>query len=126
MASTERLLVASSGGKDSLLALHRVRAVLGLEVASLVTTLNTRYERVSMHGLRRPLIEEQAEALGLPLYHVPVFAEGPPLEFESGRYEGGLFRSYPRLPGPADGFTGFPSNEDYDLLPKGFILEPAP
>lgn len=36
----------------------------------LLTVLTEGYERVSMHGVRRELVEEQAKALGLPLHVV--------------------------------------------------------
>ena len=59
-----------SSGKDSTLALHTVRAAGGINVAGLVTTVNSTAERVAMHAVRRALLEAQAEALGLPLYVV--------------------------------------------------------
>lgn len=62
-----------SGGKDSALALHHAR--LGhpdLEVVALVTCLSQAYDRVSMHGVRRGLVEDQAEAVGLPVRFVAI------------------------------------------------------
>jgi uncharacterized protein (TIGR00290 family) len=57
-----------SGGKDSALALHHARTgPPDLEVVRLVTCVSQAYDRVSMHGVRRRLIAEQADALGLPL-----------------------------------------------------------
>src|SRR5262249_4542458 len=57
-----------SGGKDSALALHHVpRTHPGLRVVKLVPCLSQAYDRVSMHGVRRQLIEDQADALGLPV-----------------------------------------------------------
>jgi uncharacterized protein (TIGR00290 family) len=62
-----------SGGKDSALALHHARITQpDLEVVKLVTCVSQAYDRVSMHGVRRRLIEEQAEALGLPLEFVVI------------------------------------------------------
>ncbi len=58
-----------SGGKDSSLALRRLRAE-GREVAALLTTVTADFERVSMHGVRRSLIRAQASSLGLPLEEV--------------------------------------------------------
>jgi uncharacterized protein (TIGR00290 family) len=43
-----------------------------LEVVTLVTCLSQAYDRVSMHGVRRSLIEDQAEALGLPVRFVVI------------------------------------------------------
>lgn len=59
-----------SSGKDSALALHRVREAGELEVVGLLTTVNAAFDRVAMHGVRRSLLEAQAAALGLPLHVV--------------------------------------------------------
>jgi uncharacterized protein (TIGR00290 family) len=56
-----------SGGKDSALALDRVRRAGDYEVTALVTTINPEFGRVSMHGVRETLVEAQAAAAGLPL-----------------------------------------------------------
>lgn len=63
----ERAAVLWSGGKDSALALREVRRSGQYEVASLVTTVTEDYDRVSMHGVRRALLEKQADSLGIPL-----------------------------------------------------------
>jgi uncharacterized protein (TIGR00290 family) len=65
------LALAWSGGKDSALALGRLRAE-GATVAALLTTVTEGYERVSMHGVRRTLVQRQAAALGLPLVEVRI------------------------------------------------------
>lgn len=68
-----------SGGKDSALALHHLRASRpDLRVSRLVTCLSQLYDRVSMHGVRRQLIEEQAEALGLPVEFVIIPSHDAP------------------------------------------------
>jgi uncharacterized protein (TIGR00290 family) len=62
-----------SGGKDSILALHHVfTSHPHLQVVRLITCLSQAYDRVSMHGVRRQLIEEQADALGLPVEFVVI------------------------------------------------------
>ncbi len=63
----ERTLVSWSGGKDSALALHRVLADGAVRVDGLLTTVTDEYDRISMHGVRRALLEVQASAIGLPL-----------------------------------------------------------
>ncbi len=60
-------IVSWSGGKDSMLALHRVLAAREYKVEALLTTVTSGYDRISMHGVRTTLLEEQARALGLPL-----------------------------------------------------------
>ena len=59
-----------SGGKDSSLALHRLRAGTEHEVVTLLTSVTREYDRVSIHGVRRALLEQQADALRLPLIEV--------------------------------------------------------
>lgn len=56
-----------SGGKDSALALDALQRHDAYEVVALFTTFTRGYERVSMHGVRRELIQLQAERLGIPL-----------------------------------------------------------
>jgi uncharacterized protein (TIGR00290 family) len=56
-----------SGGKDSAMALDRLRRGGDYEIVSLITTINPDFGRVSMHGVREALVAAQAEAAGLPL-----------------------------------------------------------
>jgi len=56
-----------STGKDSALALHKILNQNEFEIVSLITTVTEDYGRVSMHGLRVELLDEQAESLGIPL-----------------------------------------------------------
>ncbi len=63
----ERVAVAWSGGKDSSLTLWRLREDTHWEVAALLTTVTEDYDRISMHGVRRELLEAQAQAMGIPL-----------------------------------------------------------
>jgi len=67
-----RVLLAWSSGKDSAWALHRLRQANEVEVVALLTTFNQAFDRVAMHGVRRSLVEAQAEAAGLPLIDVPL------------------------------------------------------
>ena len=62
-----RAVLFWSGGKDSGLALDRLRRTGDYEIVALVTTVNAQYRRVSMHGVREELIAAQARAAGLPL-----------------------------------------------------------
>jgi uncharacterized protein (TIGR00290 family) len=56
-----------SGGKDSALALYRLTQQGLYRVDCLLTSMNAAFGRVSMHGLRRELLESQAAALGIAL-----------------------------------------------------------
>jgi uncharacterized protein (TIGR00290 family) len=66
----ERVVLYWSGGKDSAAALHELSTrprYAGYQVASLLTTFTTGYDRVTGHGVRRALIEAQAAMLGIQL-----------------------------------------------------------
>jgi uncharacterized protein (TIGR00290 family) len=66
-----KALLAWSSGKDSAWALHVLRQ-RGVQPAALLTTINESADRVAMHGVRRELLEAQAEAAGLPLWPIPL------------------------------------------------------
>ncbi len=65
-----RAVVSWSSGKDAAWALHLVRQQGLLETVGLLTSINAEFQRVSMHGVRRELLEQQARAAGLPLLTV--------------------------------------------------------
>lgn len=66
----EKALFCWSGGKDSAMALYALRAGGDYRIVALLTTITEAYDRISMHGVRRDLLERQAESLGLPLHPV--------------------------------------------------------
>ncbi len=68
----KRVLMGWSSGKDSAWALHLLAHHPGLEICALLTTVNTEFDRVAMHGTRRAVLEAQAAAAGLPLWVVPL------------------------------------------------------
>lgn len=43
-----------------------------VKVVALLTTYNSNFDRVTMHGVRLELLREQADALGLPLIEAPL------------------------------------------------------
>jgi uncharacterized protein (TIGR00290 family) len=67
-----RVLLSWSSGKDSAWTLHVFRQQRDCEVVGLLTTLNSEFDRVAMHGTRRSVLEAQAKAAGLPLWDVPL------------------------------------------------------
>lgn len=79
----QRVIFCWSGGKDSALALYRLRQDPRYEVVSLLTTCNETRQRVSMHGVRLELLERQAAAIGLPLLKVFLREGAPNEEYES-------------------------------------------
>jgi uncharacterized protein (TIGR00290 family) len=66
----EPIVLSWSGGKDSSLALAALRADPRYEVVALLTSITMGYDRVSIHGVRRTLVEAQAASTGLPLREV--------------------------------------------------------
>jgi uncharacterized protein (TIGR00290 family) len=66
------LALSWSGGKDSAFALWTLRNELGREPEVLITTVTEHYDRVSMHGVRRSLLNQQAAATGIPLLEVVI------------------------------------------------------
>ncbi|MEO0344951.1 MAG: ATP-binding protein [Pseudomonadota bacterium] len=59
-----------SSGKDSAWALKRLCEDAKNPVTALITTVNTKADRVAMHAVRRTLLLAQAESLGLPVHVV--------------------------------------------------------
>lgn len=72
-----------SGGKDSALCLHRIKQDPNYHINALLTSVNAVHDRVSMHGVRRSLLQAQAESLNIPL-HTLELPEMPGMaEYES-------------------------------------------
>jgi len=72
MSTPEPILFCWSGGKDSAMALHTILQRDDVQVTALLTTVTEGYERISMHGVRRELLERQAQSIGLPLHEVRI------------------------------------------------------
>src|SRR3954463_6371359 len=68
----KRVLLSWSSGKDSAWSLHVLRQTADYEIVGLLTTLNSQFDRVAMHGTRREILERQARAAELPLWNVPL------------------------------------------------------
>jgi len=66
-SSKEKVVMSWSGGKDSAIALYEILQNDKYEVVSLLTTVSEGYERISHHGVRRELLRQQAESIGIPL-----------------------------------------------------------
>lgn len=72
MIGTPKALLSWSSGKDSAWTLHVLRQRQEVEVVGLLTTINAVHDRVAMHAVRVALLQAQAEAVGLPLWTVPI------------------------------------------------------
>lgn len=57
-----------SSGKDAVYALYLLQNQNEYSVEKLVTSVNSETNRISMHGLRKELLQRQAESIGLPLH----------------------------------------------------------
>ena len=77
-----KLWLSWSTGKDSAWALHVLCGQGEFEVVGLLTTGTSTFDRVSMHGVRHELAEEQARAAGVPLHWVEL-----PYPCPNARYE---------------------------------------
>jgi uncharacterized protein (TIGR00290 family) len=61
-----------SGGKDSALALWRLRQNPAFEVRALLTTITEDYDRISMHAIRESILTRQASEIGVPVVRVSI------------------------------------------------------
>ena len=66
----EPVVLSWSGGKDSALALAALRDDPRHEVVALMTSVTRDYDRISIHGVRRALLEAQVNSTGLPLIEI--------------------------------------------------------
>jgi uncharacterized protein (TIGR00290 family) len=78
----EKVIVAWSGGKDSAVALYEVLNSGSYEVLELLTTVTKDYDRISIHGVRRVLLEQQAKALRIPLEEMFITKGASDAEYE--------------------------------------------
>jgi uncharacterized protein (TIGR00290 family) len=76
------ILFTWSGGKDSAMALYELQKARDYEVSALLTTITGEYDRISMHGVRRMLLEQQAASLDIPLEIVTITRNAPNEEYE--------------------------------------------
>ena len=64
-----------SGGKESAVALQALRNDPGIRVVGLLTSVTRDYDRISVHGVRRSLLEAQVARLSLPLVEITLDAK---------------------------------------------------
>lgn len=76
------VVMAWSGGKDSALALWKLRSDPRYDVIALLTTLSEPYRRIVMHGVREDVLDAQTDAIGLPLAKVWLSAKPDNNEYE--------------------------------------------
>ncbi len=59
-----------SGGKDSSLALYHILKDGNFDVTELMTTVNSKYNRISMHGVRNEFLFAQGKSIGIPVKEI--------------------------------------------------------
>ena len=92
------IVLAWSGGKDSTLALAALRADPRYRVLALLTTVTSEFDRISIHGVRRSVLEAQITALGLPLIEAPIPPNATNAIYETAFF-GALRTAQERWPG---------------------------
>jgi uncharacterized protein (TIGR00290 family) len=83
LTGMESVLVSWSGGKDCAMALYEILKNQNYQISALLTTVTEDYDRISMHGVRRILLEQQAASLGFPLEKVFISKDASNEEYES-------------------------------------------
>jgi len=83
MSTPEKVVFTWSGGKDSAMSLYQLEMADGCEVVALLTTVTEDYDRISMHGVRSALLEQQARSLRLPLDQVRITSGASNEEYEA-------------------------------------------
>ena len=78
-----KAIMSWSGGKDSSMALYYAQKSGGLKIVALLTTVTEGYDRISMHGVRRILLEQQAAQIGIPLEKVYITQKASNEEWEA-------------------------------------------
>jgi len=66
------VLLCWSGGKDAAWALHALRQRDDVDVVALLSSITAEYGRSSMQGVRREVLQAQADAAGLPLLEAAI------------------------------------------------------
>ncbi|MBI1837686.1 MAG: diphthine--ammonia ligase [Flavobacteriia bacterium] len=77
----KKVIFSWSGGKDSSYCLYKVLNDPTYEVVYLLTTLNTEFKRISMHGVKEELLDAQSQSIGVPQLKVWV-GQGTNEEYE--------------------------------------------
>lgn len=79
MPTPQKALFNWSSGKDSALALYKILQNPDYKIETLLTSVNQKYQRISMHGIRVELLMAQAESIGIPLKIIEI-PEMPTME----------------------------------------------
>jgi uncharacterized protein (TIGR00290 family) len=78
----EKAFMNWSGGKDSALCLYKALQLKEYNIECLLTNVNASHNRISMHGVRRSLLEAQAASIGIPLQTIELPEQPTMQEYE--------------------------------------------
>jgi uncharacterized protein (TIGR00290 family) len=78
-----KLILCWSGGKDSALALYELMQKRVFIIKALLTTITKEYDRISMHGVRTILLEQQGKKLKIPIEKVYISKNSSNEEYEN-------------------------------------------
>jgi uncharacterized protein (TIGR00290 family) len=81
-APADALGLAWSGGKDSAMAMYALQQEAGRKPNALLTTYSRESQRVSIHGVRRELVQAQARAAGASLVESAIPADCTPEQYD--------------------------------------------
>lgn len=87
-----KAIVSWSSGKDSAMALHKIVNSNDFEILAILTTISDTFQRVSMHGVREELLDQQASSIGIALDKVKIPYPCPNEVYEQKMIE--LLRNY--------------------------------
>ena len=79
MDFTQKTYLNWSSGKDASMALYHLQKDEAFHVQLLLTSINSHFDRVSMHGLHRNMLEAQITSIGLPFETIEL-PESPSME----------------------------------------------
>lgn len=82
-ASAKPVLLSWSGGKDSCLALWQLQRTPAWRIAGLLTSVTRDFDRISMHGVRCSLLQQQAASLQLPLHQMQLAKGASNADYEA-------------------------------------------
>lgn len=86
----KKVLFNWSSGKDSSLALYKLLQNKEYQIEYLFTSVSEKYNRISMHGVRKELLIKQAESIGIPL-KILSLPEMPSMESYNEAMKNALF-----------------------------------
>ena len=79
----KKVIMTSSSGKDSILAIYEIKKNSEYEIIALLTTITEDYHRISMHGVQMELLDMQSKSLGIPLKKIYISKNTNYEEYES-------------------------------------------